>query len=754
METVITRDTDILREYLAALDAGERSLLPFARLAAVWKTARLRRELNAISIEATDQDLASLKRELDDRLERGFLRRFASRTWGARFVGAVILMAGQQLIMLMALLATVIFVQFSPKPAWWNPSLPHEEPGFLFAFVFLYLLSAPGLALGLLFGGRFFRSWRATVPLTIALVGLSLVGTYLVARGKVNPVQRSSSIAQFARQRGLSDRSYNEWVNANWLTKEPRFKRDYEAYLRNGPGRWVTSQLKDDGAWRDSLSLMNAYLEGGQDPNAFREWLKYYLDRNRIYSEDRIAQEIATITAEPNQRMLGIWQVEPFLIERDERGYRNYFTSVDRSMTRWGLLHMALWALILIGAYFGAPVAGLWARTRGGAGTSLVSKDPTRVERLSNSISSRYESFPERSEISATPFFDAPFKLLFGIHRSYVGFAVTTSLMVFAVWAALDANHLVSSNRRPASQIELMRGHLLFGGSSVEDNTLSGPFFAQGPAGEVQQNFNYAGSDLPAPDLDGKTAAALARLNEVERRLEDLDYSSTKTLKEQALTITGQHREIDLLKSLTSQLQQTTSPLPDQITQLTTRAEAVEAKSGEALTDAGAAKQKVDANEKQLNAKLDDLGARTSRTMDDIGRIEDRTSVLATRAEAIEKELDRRARQIEARTEELGERTAALKEREDAVDRLQQAAFAAIIDDITTDLDDLDHRTRSAFYRFFNKNVARRDAESLAKRIANIAAQLRQVNGDQIQMFVGKLDELSKRVEAIGDRIK
>jgi len=43
METVITRDTDTLREYLAVLDAQERGVSPFAKLAATVKLARLRR---------------------------------------------------------------------------------------------------------------------------------------------------------------------------------------------------------------------------------------------------------------------------------------------------------------------------------------------------------------------------------------------------------------------------------------------------------------------------------------------------------------------------------------------------------------------------------------------------------------------------------------------------------------------------------------------------------------------------------------
>ena len=64
METVITRDTDVLREYIAALDAQERGFSPFGRLAATVKLARLRRELIAAQIDGTDEDLAALQRRL------------------------------------------------------------------------------------------------------------------------------------------------------------------------------------------------------------------------------------------------------------------------------------------------------------------------------------------------------------------------------------------------------------------------------------------------------------------------------------------------------------------------------------------------------------------------------------------------------------------------------------------------------------------------------------------------------------------
>ena len=50
-------------------------------------------------------------------------------------------------------------------------------------------------------------------------------------------------------------------------------------------------------------------------------WLTDYLTRNRIYSEDRVPQEVHILTGEANRRF-GVWQVEPFLKERDQRIYR------------------------------------------------------------------------------------------------------------------------------------------------------------------------------------------------------------------------------------------------------------------------------------------------------------------------------------------------------------------------------------------------------------------------------------------------
>src|SRR5262252_1594897 len=419
MDTIVTRDTDILREYLAVLDSRERGVSPFARLAATVKLARLRKELGGVRLEATDEDFRELNREIDERLSRTLPRRFEARPWGARASIFLMLVLGEQLVLLVMLLLAALIGRFAPVPSWWNALLPHDEPALLYIFIFLFFFVTPMLALLVLFGGRFFNSWRRTLPTTLVLVAISVAGTYLSVRGKPNPVLRQSSLSQFSKERGINVHTYRDWVDANWLLKDARFQRDYETFLRNGPGRWITSSFdsKEDSAWKDSLPSMNDYLDGGQDPKDFRDWLKYYMDRYRIYSEDRIDQEVGQLANEGNQRYLGIWQVEPFLKERDERMYRAYLGSSNHSMKKWGLLALGLFAVALLAVALAGRALSLWERAgifgglrrgrssgiAGDAGHGLGgANDPAPLRSTSY-------SFPEQREITTPPFFDTPF---------------------------------------------------------------------------------------------------------------------------------------------------------------------------------------------------------------------------------------------------------------------------------------------------------------------------------------------------------
>ncbi len=777
METLITRDTDVLREYLSALDASEQGISPFGKLAAIVKLTRLRRELRtAAQLETTDQDIARLCREVDDRLEHTLLRRCVSTSWGSRLAVFLMQVVGQQLALLLVLLATVLFVSFVPPVANWNPVYPNDQPGFLFVFIFLFFFMTPMLALATLFAGRYFSSWRVAVPATLILAALSVLGITLIIRGnpiKQNPVTLSS-LGTFARDpdRGLNPKSYREWVGMNWLINDPKFQRDYESYLRKGPGRWITSGLKDDAAWVDSLKTMREYLDGGQDPGAFREWLTDYLSRNRIYSEDRISQEVNAITGEANQRFLGVWQVEPYLRERDVRVYRSYLGAINSSMKRWALLGLGLYTVAFLVYYLIGPGLSLLdqafggqSRTRAGRGDpfGVEAGDPRDVPPpgLTSKLRQRYYSFPERPHITTPPFFDGPFRMLSRIHRSYVGFAVSASIFVFAFWAVVYYVDLASGHENASSQVSLMRSNLLFAGPpdgssyDVAVARIDGDQRNLGYANPPGPNGAGVGSGAPQSGAGSEKSKDVltARVIELEDKLEDEDYVSGKRFKEQSRIIASQRSEIDLLKSLSSQLRETTSGLPTQVAELTTRATAVEARAGEGLGEAGTAKQRADTIEKQLTAKIGDVETRATRASDQIGKVEDRTSVLQTRTESLEKEFDRRTGQVEARTEELGERTAGLKEREERVDRLQQIAFAAIVSSISSDVDSLDRRLESAFYRLFSKGEAQRDVDSLRRRITQLAGELRAANTDQAKELIGHLEDLSRRIDQIASRM-
>ncbi|HVG20737.1 MAG TPA: hypothetical protein VNI02_16935 [Blastocatellia bacterium] len=781
METVITRDTDILREYLVALDARERGLSPFARLAATVKLARLRRELDGARLETTDEDIIALRREIDERLERTFVRRFESRPWRARLSIFLLLTLGQQLMLALVLVATMAFVRFAPVPKLWNPVLPHEDPAYLIVFIFFFFFVTPMLALLMLFGGRYFRSWRKTIPATLLIIALSALATFLVMRGreKNNPVRHHSSLSQFAKGRGLDETNYRQWVDENWLMNDAKFQRDYENYLRNGPGRWITSHVYaktyegNDAAWADALPVIEQYLAEGQDPEGFRDWLRYYFDRNRIYSEDRIEQEVDVMTGPANQRFLSVWQAEPYLKERDQRLYRAYLGSINRAM-KWGaIIGLALLTLVFLIIYLTGPALSFWERAAGTLRVRVRRGDKIQLdsERGAQPVSAarlreRYYSFPERNEITTPPFFDTPFQLLSRVHRSFVRLAVFTSIFVFGFWAAVYALDLSAGHENAPSQVALMQSHLLFGGPADEASNGGGVLPRRaGDRRQVDSN-GVATTDRTPSDIayDSRLLAAATgerreellagRVVDLEQQLDEHDYHSGKKFKEQYQTIEAQQREIGSLQGLAAQLQQTTTLLPQQVSELGARAAAAEAGTGRVLTEVNAARQMAQGIEQQVNTKLKDIESRAARVADQVGKVEDQASALATRTEEFKEEISRRTREIEARTLELREQTESLKAREEQVNNLQRVAFAAILSEIKASADDLERRINSSFYRFFNKGEAQREADALRQRITGIITELRDMNTDQAKQLIEQLGELSKRVDQIAARIK
>jgi hypothetical protein len=761
-----------LREYLVALDARERGLSPFARLAATVKLARLRRELDATQLETADEDVAALRREIDERLDRNFARRFESKSWGARLSVFLLLVLGQQLILALIMVAAMLFVRFAPIPKRWNPVLPHEDPGYLLVFIFFFFFATPMLALLVLFGGRYFHSWRKTLPATAVIFALSVLGTYLVLRNneKTNPVRHLTSLEQFAKDREVNVTNYRAWVEANWLMNDAKFQRDYESYLRNGPGRWITSRVyagndpnNPDAAWKprgdnDALQVMGEYVDAGQDPDGFREWLAYYLDRNRIYSEDRVEQEVNALVGAANQRFLGIWQVEPYLKERDQRLYRSYLGSINGGMKWYGLAGLALFALVFLIVYLTGPALSFWERMAGnvrGRGKQQSSFDsvesaggPSRVTRLRE----RYYSFPERGEITTPPFFDTPFKLLSRVHRSFVRLAVFTALLVFCFWGFVYALDLSAGNENVPSQIALMRSHLLLGGATGNDATdAQGAPRSSASYTTVGRTPVEAGASSRASEVATDKQLA-SRVNGLEQQVDEAGYQDDKRFKEQYKVLASQNDDLNSLKNMTAQLQQTTTGLPDQISQAGSQAEA---KAGQAIGDAAAAKQMAQGVEQQINTKLKELENRATSASQDASNAEAQASGIRTRTEKLETEVLNLTRQLEERTAELKNSTTKESEEQLArLDRLQRVAFAAILSEIRSNVDEMERRVDSSFYRFFNKGEASRDVEALKQRIAGLANELRALSGEQAKQILDQLEALRNRVEQISARVK
>ena len=782
METAITRDTDIIREYLAALDASERGLSPFARLAATVKLARLRRELDGTELETTDDDVLALRREIDERLDRSFVRRFESRRWGARVSVFLMLVLGQQLILALVLLATKLFVELSPVPKQWHPNLPHEEPVFLFIFIFLFFFATPMLALAVLFGGRYFRSWRKTVPATLVIFALAVLGTYLVTRNRErhNPLRHSSSLLQIARDRGLPNtESYRQWVEASWLMRDPKFQRDYESYLRNGPGRKITSAFKDDAAWRDAMPVINEYLNSGQDPEGFRNWLEYYFDRNRIFSEDRVAMEADAVASAENQPYLGIWQVEPILRERDEHLYRAYLGSINRSMKLWGIAFMALFTLVFLILYLTGPALSLWERMAGSVRgrarrqpqDSYGVAEPVPAGPVSR-LRERYYSFPERRDITTPPFFDTPFRMLAHVHRSFLRLAVFTSIFVFIFWAAVYAVSLSMGNDNKPSQIALMRSHLLLGGAGDEQEPVAlayapdqgytssyvGSYLAgqplysqqsysqQTPSGE-RESANAFGPIATTRPRD-REELLTAVVTDLGARLDEGEYQSSKRFKEQNAIIAGQRSRIDDLNNMLAQLQAPSTSLPAQVAALP------DPRLDQALTDASAARKRAEDLATEINKELQEIKDRAASAATQAGQVDQQASSINERLVALAREFDNYVRQTNAQTEELGRRTENLNEYEARLTRLQQVAFTAIVSNIKREVDDFESRVGSRFYRLFTKGEAQREADALRQRIARIVAEMREMNTDAAKQTVEQLNELDRRVVEIISRIK
>ncbi|PYP84830.1 MAG: hypothetical protein DMF61_18810 [Blastocatellia bacterium AA13] len=732
MNQVIARDADVLREFLGILDEKRRKASLFGRLAAAIKLAALKRELDSISSDGVDDEVQLIRKQIYDRMNGSLWQRICSRRLGARLLIFLLVLLCNQLALLLVLAFAAIFSGLA-RAGQSADTRPLDELFFTYLVLFLFFAVTPLAAIAAVMGGRFFGGWRVTGPALILIMAFSALGTYLAVRGKVNPTRTKSSLEQFAIQRGLGLQGYQGWEDMNWLMKDAAFKQDYERYFRNGPGRWITARFDpaNDGAWRDSMQVMNDYLDAGQDREAFREWLKYYLERNRIFSEDRVDQEVSAMTAEVNQRALGVWQMQPLLRERDSRVYSDYLNSIAAASRKWGIVWLAVLTLCFLIAYLARPLFSSFGN-KGRANGPALSTTQSGARTSS-------QAFPESARLTQPYFFDAPHKILSNVHRAFLRVSISAGILVFLFWILTYLLWLAAAPHHYSSQLAFIRGYIMFLGS---DNT-----GVRAGTNDAAHSAGAAGDQQTKEQLQGVVA-------ELRSQVEDVDYDTSKKLKQQAQLIARQRAELGSLTGTTSQLQQTASALPGQMTDLNARANAADSRAGQAIGDASAAKQQADAVEKKVTSKMSDVETRAARASDQAGRATERAAIITTRTDALEKEVDRRAREVEARTEELGERTTKLDEEAKNLRRLQIIAFTALVAKLKADTEDLDHRTQSLLYRLFSKSDARRDAASLSERITKLAGELRQMEDPDATQLIEQLEELGKRVEDITARVK
>jgi chromosome segregation ATPase len=243
-----------------------------------------------------------------------------------------------------------------------------------------------------------------------------------------------------------------------------------------------------------------------------------------------------------------------------------------------------------------------------------------------------------------------------------------------------------------------------------------------------------------------------SRVSGLEQQIDEADYQDNRRFKEQYRVLASQSNDLDSLKNLTSQLQQTTTGLPDQISQAGSQADA---RAGQAIGDAAAAKQMAQGVETQINTKLKELENRAASAAQDASNAEAQASGIRTRTEKLETEVLNLTKQLEERTAELKNSTSKESEEQLArLDRLQRVAFATILSEIRANVDEMERRVDSSFYRFFNKGEARRDVDALKGRITGLTNELRDLNGDQAKQLLDQLEELRNRVEQISARVK
>lgn len=769
-EPSLERDTDLIHEYLEVLDRKAARPSPFGKLAALTKMGFLRRRLQSAVLRHPDPELERAEASAIAETGGTWGRRFATSFWGNRTLMVLLLVGGQQLVLIALLVLSAAYTNLFTRPVnpenGYLPAVTRNSVIFLILFVFAFYFATPLFSVILMWGGRFFRSWRATVPALMLLMLAASAFTFLTFRGLANPASGPDSLHQFIVTRsggaptGVKPyQAYSTWLDMNWLLKDPKFRADYEEYLRRGPGRWLTNRFDttESAAWADPQTLVyiGEFVDQYHDQQKFREWLTDYVERNKIYSRD-IERDIETLVGPANQRFLSVWQAEPYLRERDGHVRRNYFSQVYTRVRRLGMIYFGSLIAVYLLLYLIGPaflVTGWLARS-------------LRLERAASIVErarDRYYAFPEQRDLDDRPFYAGAYDLLSRIHRSYIRAVLAVTMVVFAAWAIWLASR-IEAPRPMTTQSALMSRFVAF--PSTDRATLAtasqvpSPAAADAPtvAATPQSAAFPGGTGDPAVGIDRNgdgipdevpVLPLEARLAALERQIEDADWELQKKFKATEALLATYKQELEALRARDLQIEQRQSDIASQVTAVGGRIASAEMAARSAASGAESARGRAEAIAGQLASLADSVEQRADSLDRRVEALDRRAEDLQNTSEAIAGDLDERTRELTARTERLGERATDLAERAEQIATLQETITTALVDEFRRDIDAIERRAESRLYRMFNKKEALARLADLRRRLQLVRARLREAGDAESLRVDAEIERLQQRIGPI-----
>lgn len=749
------RDSDPIQDYISILDRDASRPMPFRKLAATAKIGTLRRRLAASLARYPDPALERAGAAAEVETRTSWWRRIATSFWGSKTLMALLLVVAQQLSLVAILILGVAYANFATRPAspetGYLPAATRYSVVFLVLYVFAFFFVTPFVSFLLVWAGRLVRSWRVTVPATLLLLLASAGATWYVfaAGGTQNPAFAPDAIHQFVESRKTAEyEAYQKWLDMNWLLKDPKFRADYESYLRTGPGRWLTNRFDttDAAAWAspDALAYIGQFVDQEHDQVKFREWLKDYIERNRIYSRDIDAD---VLVGPANQRFLSIWQAEPFLRDRDVNVRRAYYGEVFQRIRIAGLVFFGVMIVAYLAVYLFGPFLLLvgWIASKAKL-NGLIS----RVE----SIRDAYYSYPELRELEGHPgFFGNASEVVTRVHRGFVRSVAIVSICVFGLWMVWMATRGGADSRPMATQARLMNRFVMIPAALRSGRSAAAGLGSPAPANGVDVGPGGPGATI---DTDGDGVPDEAPVPPVEVRLanlqnafDDADYDTRKKLAALTGELEAANREIELLRKQSASLEASQSQLESTAGMLGGR---ISTSEGAARDAASRATEAADLA-RSANTRIINLGDTFETRTETLDRraesLEKRTEALQGTADAIAADLDATAKDLTARTERLGDRTTDLAERAEQIADLQRTAYLSIIAEFDRQIGALERRAGSRLSRMFRGKETRIEILDLRRRIQGVRGRLQASGNPDAPAFDAQLIRLQERIGPI-----